>query len=83
MTELGEISKYGAMQKVSQADNAKNYDFEKQFNEQSSASYYLSSENTTKSECLLDEDVNSVSSKNSFTLPSVMNENYFGFKESA
>ena len=50
MTELGAIPKYGVMPKVSEADRAKSYDFEKQFNEQSSASYYLSTEDSNQAE---------------------------------
>ena len=42
MTELGEISSFGSKRKVSQAEHQRNYDFEGQFNEQSTASYYLS-----------------------------------------
>ena len=44
MTELGEISSFGSKRKLTQAEHQRNYDFEGQFNEQSTASYYLSQE---------------------------------------
>ena len=81
MTELGAIAKYGVMPKVSQADNERNYDFETQFNEQSTASYYLSSDGGGKAESLLLEEDKEKQNKNTFTLPDIMNENYFGFKD--
>lgn len=87
MTELGAIPKYGALPKVSQADHARNYDFESQFNEQSTASYYVSSSaDNAQAESLLEKDEpvksGSASEKSSFILPGLMNENYFGFKGS-
>ena len=40
-------------------------------------------DDTTKSESLLEEDKNSEKTNGTFVLPNIMNENYFGFKETS
>lgn len=86
MTELGAIPKYGAVPKVSQAEHARDYNFESQFNEQSTASYYVHSEDRAQAESLLEKEKpaksGSASDKAPINLPGLMNENYFGFKDS-